>query len=180
MAELFVTERWIKENGLINDNTDTKVITNVIIGVQDMYIHPLLGTDLYNQIDTEIAAGSVSSANQTLLDDYVLKAILWYVHCEASPAMQFKYMNKGVMTKSSDNSNPVDLNTLRYAMDKWKNMAEMYAQRATRFLCANTSTYPLYISNSDSNDIHPNKNNYTSSLYLPDEDDDECCKGYYS
>lgn len=178
MASLIVTERWIKESGLINDNTDPKRITPIIIAVQDEYIHPLLGTDLYEEIVSQIASDSVSSDNQTLLDDYVLKCVLWYVHCEASPALQFQYMNKGVVSRSSDNSQPIDLTALKFAMDKWKNRAEMYAQRTTNFLKNHTETYPKYIANTDADDIQPNRNNYTSSLYLPD-DDDECCPGYY-
>lgn len=179
MADLIVTERWIKENGLINENADIKVLTPVIIACQDLYIHPLLGTDLYNEIQSQIAADTVSAANIALLDGYVLPCLLWYVHCEVSPALQYRYMNKGVMSKNSDNSQPIDLGVLKYNMDKWKNLAEMYAQKVTRFLAARTTTYPKYISNSDEDDIQPNRNNYTTSIYLPD-DDDECCPGYYS
>jgi hypothetical protein len=180
MANLIVTERWIKDSGLINDNADPKVITPTIVLVQDVYIHPLLGTDLYEEIQSQIANDTVSVNNQTLLDSYVLPAILWYVHCEASPAMQYRYMNKGVMTKTTDNAQPVDIGVLKFAMDKWKNFAEMYAQRTTKFLKANTTTYPKYISNSDTNDIHPINNSYRCSIYLPDTEDDDCCPGYYS
>lgn len=179
MSALIVTERWIKASGLINENTDPKILTPIIVAVQDEYIHPLLGTDLYDEIISQVTADTVSADNQTLLDNYVLNCVLWYVHCEASPALQYRYMNKGVMSKNSENSQPVDLGVLKYAMDKWKNRAEMYAQRTTKFLKANTTTYPKYIANTDENDIQPNRNNYTTTIYLPD-DDDECCPGYYS
>lgn len=179
MSALIVTERWIKASGLINENTDPKILTPIIVAVQDEYIHPLLGTDLYDEIISQVTDDTVSADNQTLLDNYVLNCVLWYVHCEASPALQYRYMNKGVMSKNSENSQPVDLGVLKYAMDKWKNRAEMYAQRTTKFLKANTTTYPKYIANTDENDIQPNRNNYTTTIYLPD-DDDECCPGYYS
>lgn len=184
MANLIVTERWIKDNGLIQDNTDPKLITPIIVLVQDLYIHPILGTDLYEEILSQIETSTVgtyddvSAANIALLDGYVLPCIMWYVLCECSPAFQYRYLNKGVMSKSSDNSTPVDLSVIKYAMDKWKNHAEVYAQRTTKFLTANTDTYPKYIANTDENDISPNRNNFTSSLYLGD-DDEECCPGYY-
>jgi hypothetical protein len=75
-------------------------------------------------------------------------------------------MNKGIMVKNSENSAAADLSEIKFLMDKWKNNAEVYAQRTTNFLKANTTTYPLYIANSDCDDIQPNKNNDTSSLFL--------------
>lgn len=178
MPSLIITERYLKENSVINDNADAKVITPTIFIVQDLYIHPILGTDLYEEIQTQVAADNVSAANQTLLDNYILPCLVQYVLCECSPVFQYRYMNKGVMQKSSDNSQPVDLGVIKYMMEKWKNNAESYAQRATKFLCANSDDYPLYIANTDADDIQPNKNNFNSSLFL--EDDDCDCPGYYS
>jgi hypothetical protein len=178
MADLIITEKYLKENGLVNDNTSMKVITPMIVLVQDLYIHPILGSDLYNQIQTQINTSAVSSDSQTLLDRYVLPCILWYTLCEATPAMKYRYMNKGVMVKNSENSQPADLQEIKWLMDKWRNNAEVYAQRTTNFLKANTTTYPLYIANTDCDDIRPNKNNYQSSIFLDDNSED--CEGYYS
>lgn len=183
MADLIITERYLKENGLVNDNAEMKVITPMIVLVQDLYIHPILGSDLYNEIQEQIndsTAGTtdaVSAANQTLLDRYILPCILWYTLCEVTPAMKYRYMNKGIMVKNSENSQPADLQEIKFLMDKWKNNGEVYAQRTTNFLRANTTTYPLYCANTDYDDIKPNKNNYQSSIFL---DDTSCdCEDYY-
>lgn len=179
MADLIITENYLKENGLVNDNTDMKVITPIIILVQDLYIHPILGSDLYDEIQTQINASTpnttdaVSANNQTLLDRFVLPCMLWFTLCEVTPSMKYRYMNKGIMVKNSENSQPADLQEIKFLMDKWKNNAEVYAQRTTNFLRNNTDTYPLYIANTDCDDIKPNKNNFQSSIFL-DDDSDEC------
>lgn len=172
---LIITENYLKQNSIINDNADMKVITPTIYLVQDLYIHPILGTDLFNEIKTQIDSNNVSSANQTLLNNYVLPTMIWYLLCECTPVFKYRYMNKGVMVKSSENSSAADLTEIQYLMDKWKNNAEAYAQRCTKFLIQNSTTYPLYLSNPDMDDIKPNKNNYTSGLYLGDPDDNRPC-----
>lgn len=178
---LIITESYLKDNGVINDNADMSIITPTIILVQDKYIHPILGTDLYNEIESQIndstegTHDAVSSANQTLLDKYVLKCMLWYVLMEATPLFKYRYMNKGVMVKNSENSTAADLTEIQYNMNRWAIDAKMYAERTTRFLDAHTTEYPLYCANTDCDDIRPNKTNYTSSIYFPSSqrDDDD-------
>ena len=169
---LIITEYYLKQNSIVNENSDMKIITPTIILVQDIYIHPILGSDLYDEIQTQITTSTVgtvdavSAANVTLLDNYILPTMLWFILCECTPVFKYRYMNKGVMVKNSENSAPADLAEIKFLMDRWKNNAEVYAERCTAFLKCNTDTYPLYCANPDGNDIKPNKTNYTNSLYL--------------
>lgn len=169
---LFISEQYLKDRSIISDNADMKTITPTIIYCQDLYIQNILGTDLYEDIKTEIIAGSVSSLNSTLLDNYILKPLMFYILCECTPALQFRYMNKGVMTKNSDNSNPVDLSTVQYLMSKWRNAAENYADILAKYLCENSNDYPLYNANTETYKIKGRKNPFYCSLYLPGLDDE--------
>lgn len=172
-----MSESYLKETSLINENVDMKLLTPVIQLVQDLFIHPILGTDLYEEIISQIGSSSVSANNQTLLDNYILPCMRWYVMCKAAPGVQYQYTNIGVRVASSEKSQAADLQQLQFIMDSWENNAEEYAQRATNFLKANTDTYPKYISNGDeADDIHPKNTNYTSSLFL--DDDEDCCNEY--
>lgn len=173
---LTITEKYLKEKSIVNENTDMKVITPVIILVQDKYIKPLLGSDLFDQIKSQIIASTVSANNQTLLDDYILPCMLWYTLAESTPAFKYRYMNKGIMVKNSENSSAADLQEIQFLMDNWRNNGEMYAERCTRYLVKNRNTYTLYDANPDSDDIKPNTTNYTSGLALDDPGD--CCCEY--
>jgi hypothetical protein len=180
---LIITENYLKQNSIVNDNTDMKIITPTIVLVQDKYIHPMLGSDLFNEIQSQIDASTpgtkdqVSTANQTLLDDYVLPCMLWYVLCECTPVFKYRYMNKGIMVKNSENSSSVDLQEIQFLMDKWKDNAEMYAERCKRFLYQEAVTYPKFYLNPNIDDIKPNKTNYTAGFHL-DNPDDDCCFRY--
>lgn len=86
-------------------------------------------------------------------------------------------MNKGVMVNSSENAQPADLKEIQFLMNNFKQKAEWYAERTTKYLIENESTYPLFSGgNSTSDSILPNKSNFTSSLYLDNDSDDDCFK----
>lgn len=165
---LALTERYLKDNSIINDNVDAKPLRSTILLVQDKYLHPVLGTDLFNEIAAQITADTTTAANQDLLNDYVLPMMLWYCLSESTPAFKYRYMNKGVMVKNSENSSAADLSEIKFLMDKWDVNAKMYAERTTRFLKAHTDIYPLYCANTDCDDIKPVKTSYRTSIYLGD------------
>lgn len=169
---LFITEQFIKDNSPINGNVDDKYITTIIDMCQKVYIIPILGTSLYNEIATEINAGSVSSNNQTLLDDYIQDALLYYVLSEGIAIWVYKIENKSIVKKNSENSSTIDSEEVAMLRDMYKEKAEFFAQRATNYLMENASTslYPLYLdAGSGIDTVHPKKNNYTCSWVLDTE-----------
>jgi hypothetical protein len=174
MANLMMGETYLKQAGIVNDNVDMKLVTPVIKDVQVIYIRKLLGTRLYDQILSQIGSNSVSTANQTLLDNYVLPCMKYYVQLELTPILKYRYMNKGIMVNSSENGQPADLQEIKWMMDYWKNKAEVLAEKVTEFLKASSATYTLYYSNTEIYEDKPNTNNFTSGLYLEDPDED-CC-----
>ena len=176
---LWMTETYFKENSILNDNVDWKVVQPIMIMVQDHYIQPILGTDLFDEIADQINTSTTTSANQTLLNLYIRKCIIYYVLSELAPALKYRYHNKGVMVRNSENSQPATLEEIQFEINRWKQKAEWQAQRVTDFLCENNTTYPLYYNGNTTLDtIKPIKNNFTSSLFLDDENFD-CKRDYY-
>lgn len=176
MSNLIISENYLKEYTTINNNVDIKIVTPVIQEAQTFYILPILGTQLYNQIISQVGSNTVSAANVTLLDNYVVPCLMYYVKCELIPEMKYRMMNKGVMIKNSENSQPADLTEIQFLMDRAKNKAEELAERTTRFLRHNSATYPLYTANAQYDEIRPNRNNYTGGIFVGDlrSDEDDC------
>ena len=90
--------------------------------------------------------------------------MLQWTMYECSASMLFKYRNKSVATKSSENSQPIDFQNLQFLRDEWKNKAEERDQRLINYLCENDELYPKYKEYSD--DLHPKKTAYQTSFYL--------------
>ena len=72
----FISETYIKENSIVNGNVDDKYIGSTIILCQKMYLIDILGTALYNEINNEIVAGTVSTDNANLIRDYINDVLL--------------------------------------------------------------------------------------------------------
>ena len=73
---LWMSETYFKDNSILNDNVDWKVVQPIMIMVQDQYIHPVLGSDLFDEIADQIYNNNVSALNQTLLNLYIRKCII--------------------------------------------------------------------------------------------------------
>jgi hypothetical protein len=172
---LMMGETYLKQMTIINDNVDMKIITPTIEDVQRLYIEDVLGTQLFNQILSQIGSNTVSSANQTLLDSYILPFMKYYVLMEVSPVFKMRYMNKGLMVKSSDNSQPASQEEMLYIMDRWKDNAQKLAQKCTDYLRDNTATYPLFLTNYRYYESQPNQNNFSSGFYTKDRNEDYPC-----
>lgn len=169
---LFISENFVKENSPVNGNVDDKYIRSTIDLCQRLYILPILGTALYNEIITEVNANSVSADNVTLLEDYIQDALLYYTLSEAISLMVYKMENKSIVKKNSDNSTPIDSYEVSMLRDSFKDKAEMFANRATKYLIENATAtkYANYLdAGSGVDTIHPNKNNYTTGWVLDDE-----------
>ena len=164
---LLVSEQYIKDTTVIDENVDMKLLRDVIELCQDKYIIPLVGTGIYNEFQTQILAGTLTALNTTLLDDYVAKAMKWWVQYEGVDVLTYKFNNKSVSKKTSENSQPIDMEEIRRLMEKFRTNAEMYSQRITQYLLANLTSYPLYSNPGNTVDtIHPKRNSYTTGIYL--------------
>jgi hypothetical protein len=164
---LFISETTLKDRSLLQDNVDPKLIRPTIKQTQDMYIEPILGTGLYQELQEQIEDNTLTGLNKKLLDLYVTDCICWYVASEMVMSLGFKMTNKNVLRKNSENSNEASLGELFDLMNYYKNKAEWYAQRITNYLCENIVDYPLYNNPGIGVDIiHPNGSSYSTGMFL--------------
>lgn len=164
---LFITEANLIDNSIINENVSYTQIRPTIVKVQEMRIQPIIGSDLYKEIANQVVSGSVNALNQTLLNDYLQPAIREWLYFELPHVLAFKYMNKGMVRRRSDESEIMDMNEIQRLIDKAKNDAEWYSERITRYLIENRLDYPLFNQPTTAVDtIRPRRNNFTTGLNL--------------
>lgn len=167
MAILFISENKLKENSFINENVDDKLLRTTIIQVQDMQIHPILGTGLYNEIKSQIVANTVTNLNRDLLQDYIQPVIIWWVMADGTIPLTYKFMNKSVVKKNSENSQSAELEELITVANNFKNKAEFYTKRLIKFLESNETIYPLYLNpGNDVDTLHPYRLAYQTGMNL--------------
>lgn len=164
---LFVSEEYLLENSVINENVAYTQIRPTLVKVQDMHIQPALGSALYKAVQTQVVSGSVTALNTTLLEDYIQPAIVQWMYFELPMVLSFKYMNKGMDRRTSTESNPMSVDEVFKLMDKVKNDAEWYTERITRYLQENHASYPLFDNPPTAIDtIYPNGSSYETGMAL--------------
>lgn len=165
---LFISEEYVKSNSVLDENIDVKTIRPTIYDCQRDYLKPILGTDLYDKLISDISGSTLTGNYLTLVNDYIAECLLKWVVFEFNIVGLYKYRNKSVSKQNSENSQPVDYTEQRYLMDYWQKKAETRSQDITDYLCANSDLFPEYLSNSDDDDLYPNAYNYSTSIYLGD------------
>jgi hypothetical protein len=166
-----IDEQYLKDNSPIDDNVDSKTIATAMRTAQDIYIRDLIGSGIYDEILTQINAGTLAAdtENTTLVNYYIAPCLVHYIITEATIPMTFKFMNKSISTRSSDNTQPVDIDMMTKIINEYKDKAEYYANRLTDYLRANSTDYPLYLNpGSDQTTIHPRSGQFFGGIFFDD------------
>lgn len=168
MAQLLVTEAYLKDTTVIGDNVDMKILTPVIEWVQDIYIRPLLGQDLYEQIMAQSVppASSLTTANETLLNTFILKAMRFFILAESVRTFKYRYTNKGIMTATSENGTSINEKETETLIDDWKTKAERYSEMMIDYIYENNTDYPAYWTNNGIYRERPRETAYDCPIWI--------------
>ena len=178
---LLIGDVMIKERTAIHGNIDPKLIYPDIKVAQDMFIHPILGTALYEKIQTLVSNGQINDAGNTdykyLLDRYIADALIWWTLSELPTTISFQFWNKGVVRKQGENTELPSMSELIDLSNKYKNRAEMYGDRLKKYLLEYAQKkYPEYLNPGNRADtINPSGQQFTTGIWLGDDKDDPYC-----
>jgi hypothetical protein len=162
MAEaLFITREDIVKFTALNGNVDTDKFIQFVKIAQDIHIQNYLGTKLFQKLQADIIAGTLTGNYQTLVVSFVKPMLIHWGMVEYLPFAAYTIANKGVYKHSSENSENVDKNEVDYLLEKERNIAQNYTQRFIDYMSFNQQLFPEYRSNKN-NDVFPDSmNNYT-------------------
>jgi hypothetical protein len=124
MKALFISEQTLLDNSVINENVSFTQIRPTIVKVQEMRIQPIVGSALYSEMVTQVVSGTTTALNTTLLEDYIQPAMVQWLYYELPMVLAFKYMNKGMVRRTSEESSQMSMDEITRLTDKVKNDAE--------------------------------------------------------
>jgi hypothetical protein len=162
---LFISRTDLVKNSIIDGNTDTDKFIQFIRIAQEIDIQNYLGTDLYNKISADIIAGTLTGDYLNLVNDYVQPMLIWWAQVNYLPYAAYQIKNGGVFKHTSENAESVSKNEVDYLVEKARNTAEYYTRRFVDYMSFNSSTFPEYNSNSDS-DVYPDKDSLFNGWVL--------------
>jgi hypothetical protein len=173
---LFISVQSIKDRTGLHANVDEKLVLPEIKTAQDMYILPALGSALYNELQTAVDTNTYTNLQTTLLDDYIVDTLIYFVMSELPQGLSFQFYNKGLLRKSGENQENPSMQDMIDVANRYKARAEFYKQRLIKYLKQNNALYPNYLNfGSGIDSIKPDNEGYTVSMYLGDA----CCNDDY-
>lgn len=156
MAEvLLITTTDIKRNSIIDGNVDVDKFIQYLKIAQDIHIQQYLGTDLLQALQTKIEGGTLTGDYLELLTTYVKPMLIYWALVEYYPFAAYTIGNGGVYKHSSESSETATKEEIDFLVEKARTTAQHYTRRFVDYICFNTSKFPEYNSNTDS-DVSPN------------------------
>lgn len=172
---LFISEERLKTFSSISFNVDPNELRPYVIQAQDMYLKNWLGTTFFNEIKSQIIAGSVSANNKVLLEDYISQALTNYALWLYLPFSKYKLMNKGPLSPTAENAASATLEELKFLRQEAINAAEFYCKTMITHIKRNSGLYPTYLSqNSEDGNTPDTASPYFSGLFTPKRRPDNC------
>jgi len=163
---LFITTDYYKSNTVTSDQVGDKVLAATIADAQAMYIEPLLGTRLYEELKSKIIGGTLTGDYLALMNDYVVITLLKWTEHDLFYMNNYKNRNKGVSTKNSENATTVSFNELNFLMEKAERKANFYGIKLVDYLVCNSALFPEYCTNDEGGEISPVSSAAKSGMYL--------------
>jgi hypothetical protein len=160
---LFISRNDIIKNSPLQGAIDADALLPFIRTAQDKYLKNLLGTVLFDFLQTRITANTVSSLSvyyQDLLDDYVKNALIWYGCVEYIPFSSIQFKSNGSVKQQSEQGIAPSKSEIDYLLAKALNNADYYALRLQNYLISYSNEIPQYLESvGNQTQIYPDQTN---------------------
>lgn len=138
MAELlFITPQEMTSSTILSGNTDTDKYLFCILNTQLTTIEPLLGTELYEKIKSDIEGAGLTGKYLELYTDFIKpitknEALAQYIEIAS-----YMVDNGGIYKHTGDNLEVVDKQEVQFLAGKYKALAQMYVIRFNKWIGLN-------------------------------------------
>tara|TARA_Y100001938_G_scaffold22673_1_gene29325 strand:+ start:1103 stop:1684 length:582 start_codon:yes stop_codon:yes gene_type:complete len=163
---LYISATRIKKDTALGGSVDDNIIMPYILLAQDMFILPVLGTDLDNKLKSDIQGGSLTGAYKTLVETYIQPCLVQASFAELAPFLRLRFVNNAIVIMgATDQSDSASYEDIKPLMDRAKDASEFYRQRLIDYIRNNTSSFPEYSTNTGA-DLDPTTRNYYAGMNL--------------
>lgn len=144
-----ITVSEVKDWAVVSSEMDTAYLDQYILMSQREYIRSYLGSDFYDELLDQLDnTATLTSDNETLMDDYVKPALAHYVVYESLPQVRNQIAKGGVfnnLSETSDISSGQDYGRLRddylIKASSFRNEIDIFIKNQQE---DDSTKYPLY------------------------------------
>lgn len=162
---LFISTNRLKKDSSLGGSVDDDLLLPYILMSQDRYILPVLGTDLYNKLISDVNNDTLTGNYLTLLQTYIQPALVQFSYAVILPFLRLRMVNNAIVTMSSEQGGSVSHEDLKPLINSAMDMGEFYRERLIDYIRNNTGLFPEYSTNTGA-DLNPTTQNYYAGLNL--------------
>jgi hypothetical protein len=168
---LFITRNDIIKNTPLQGAIDADALLPFMQTAQIKYIKNLIGTVLYDYLQAQIIAGTLSNLSvyyQELMDDHIKPTLIWYACVEYIPFSSVQFKSNGAVKQQSEQGVAPSKTEVDYLKQQAQTNADYYALRLQNYLIAYSNNIPQYLESvGNQTQIYPDQTNqYFSGIQL--------------
>lgn len=137
---LFIQPSEISETTILGGNVDIDKYQFTIEMVQISVIEPLLGTELYDKIVTEVTASTITGDYNTLYTEFVKPITKYQSTAEIIDNLSLMVNNAGIYKNQPEGAEIATKDEIQALSQKYSGVAQMYIQRFNKWICKNPLT----------------------------------------
>ena len=140
---VLINEAYFKEYSPIPNNYNISDIEPYFKVAEKIWVEPVIGTPLYEELLEQVNTNTLTEENSTLLlvlYPYLSFAIVF----ECLPFLSYHISEVGITKGKSDNSDSVSINDVNYINTHIRSQVEVMKTQLKKFLDDRSDNFPLY------------------------------------
>ncbi len=141
---MIINRKYFSEYSPIGKNYDYSEIMQYVPVATEIWLRPLIGDELMDELEEQVSKNQVSEKNATLLTEGGLWRYLCYATClEGLPFLWTNISEVGITLGHSDNSDSITLKDLTYIQQHLRNQTEVLKDQLKKWLCERSDIFTI-------------------------------------
>lgn len=141
---MIINQTYLKKYSPIPLNYNMVEVMNYVGVAEKIWVKPIIGNDLFDEIEEEVETNTVSEENATLLTEGGLWQYLAFATVyEALPMIWSHISEVGITKGKSENSESLTLKDMTYVAQHLRNQVEVLKDQLKKWICEHDDVFPL-------------------------------------
>ena len=140
---MIINEKYLKQYSPIPLNYNLAEVKNYIGVAEKIWVKPIIGCDLFDEIQEQVDENNISEENATLLTEGGLWQYLAFATVlEALPIIWGHISEVGITKGKSDNSDSLSLKDMTFIQQHIRGQVEVLKDQLKTWLCEHGESFP--------------------------------------
>ena len=142
---MIINKKYLKDYSPLPENYDLSEVLNYVPVAEKIWVIPIIGDELYDEIQEQVDDNDLTEANATLLTEGGLWQYLSFATAlEALPICWAHFSQVGVTKGKSENSESLSLKDMTYVETHIRKQVEVLKSQLIKWLDDHWESFPLY------------------------------------